>query len=237
MSASIPPSKRRRLNNAASTLSKPFKSPLKAAEQPDENHGREPSKEQQHANTPTAVTNHRSRPNTHPTTTTAQRSTQTPTRDRSKSDPQFLTLQKQHSSLLLQLTALRGSLTTAQQAVKIAASSSSSSSSNHDLESLILKWKLASREAAEEVFNGAKDRVNGMGGVGAWRERSRENAKSGWNREEEEQQRGGEQLNEEQRGKWKDQREELEEERRKYEPERAEEEQADEKYDDDVSDL
>lgn len=36
---------------------------------------------------------------------------------------------------------------------------------------LIGKWKVASREAAEEVFGDVRDRVNRMGGVGAWRER------------------------------------------------------------------
>lgn len=38
---------------------------------------------------------------------------------------------------------------------------------------LIAKWKGASREAAEEVFGDVRDRVNRMGGVGAWRAEGR----------------------------------------------------------------
>ena len=54
-----------------------------------------------------------------------------------------------------------------------------------ELEALIVKWKSASREAAEEIFGGVKDRVNRMGGVGAWREREREAKKrlSAWDEE------------------------------------------------------
>ena len=42
-----------------------------------------------------------------------------------------------------------------------------------------------SREAAEELFRSAKDRVNRMGGVGAWRERNN-NKPQGWAEDEEE---------------------------------------------------
>ena len=42
------------------------------------------------------------------------------------------------------------------------------------LENLIIKWRDASRRAVEEVFAGARDRVNRMGGVAAWKERERE---------------------------------------------------------------
>ena len=43
-----------------------------------------------------------------------------------------------------------------------------------ELEELAEKWRGAARLAAEEVFASAKDRVNRMGGVGAWREQERE---------------------------------------------------------------
>jgi hypothetical protein len=43
-----------------------------------------------------------------------------------------------------------------------------------ELEGLAEKWKGAARLAAEEIFASARDRVNGMGGVGAWREQERE---------------------------------------------------------------
>lgn len=38
---------------------------------------------------------------------------------------------------------------------------------------LIEKWRGVSREAAEELFVGARDKVNRMGGVGVWKERIR----------------------------------------------------------------
>ena len=43
-----------------------------------------------------------------------------------------------------------------------------------ELGALRERWRGAARAAAEEVFGRAKDRVNGMGGVGAWRARERE---------------------------------------------------------------
>lgn len=39
---------------------------------------------------------------------------------------------------------------------------------------LIDRWRAASQAAAEEVFASTRDRVNRMGGVGAWQERERE---------------------------------------------------------------
>lgn len=50
-----------------------------------------------------------------------------------------------------------------------------------------MKWRQAARAAAEEVFAGARDKVNRMGGVGAWRERENEKKSFGdqWEREPE----------------------------------------------------
>ena len=39
---------------------------------------------------------------------------------------------------------------------------------------MIDKWRTASRAAAEELFGTTRDRVNRMGGVGAWKDRERE---------------------------------------------------------------
>jgi Swi5-dependent recombination DNA repair protein 1 len=54
-----------------------------------------------------------------------------------------------------------------------------------ELELLADKWRSASRLAAEEVFAGARDKVNKMGGVGAWREREneRKNFAQQWDQE------------------------------------------------------
>jgi Swi5-dependent recombination DNA repair protein 1 len=90
-------------------------------------------------------------------------------------DLEYIALQKQYSALFLQLSQLRTAHDTSQQAVKIA-----TSNTDVELESLISKWKTASREAAEELFRGARDRVNKMGGVGAWRERTKKQSMGGW---------------------------------------------------------
>lgn len=45
---------------------------------------------------------------------------------------------------------------------------------DEELVELIGKWRVASRIAAEEVFEGSKERVEGMGGLKAWRRARRE---------------------------------------------------------------
>lgn len=216
MSSSSYSTKRRRLNDASSALSRPFKSPLKAAIRPEEAEGKtaDASEDQHRENDPAAITDS-SRLSTHPIRTPARKPTpKHSSPDHLKKDPQFFALQKQHSALLLQLSKLRQTLETAQQAVQI-----ESSSTDAELETLITKWRLASREAAEEVFRGAKDRVNRMGGVGAWREQSRKKPQ-GW---DEDPQLDLEDLSEEQREQLEIQKEDWEADRRKYAPEKAEE--------------
>lgn len=48
------------------------------------------------------------------------------------------------------------------------------STKDEDLQGLIDRWRTASRAAAEELFGSTRDRVNRMGGVGAWKEREKE---------------------------------------------------------------
>ncbi len=212
------PTKRRRLNDGASALSKPFKSPLKAATRPlgegekvaDMNNGQQ----QKEGLTATFAISHL---DTHPTTAFTKKSTPTdPSADHLKKDPNLHALEKQHSDLLLQLSKLRQSLDTAQQALKIA-----SSSTDTELETLITKWKTASREAAEEVFRGARDRVDNMGGMGAWRERSSRKTTQGWDGESPPPDLRN--LTEEQSEEMKMQKDEWETERRKYGSEKVEE--------------
>ncbi|ERF70871.1 hypothetical protein EPUS_02393 [Endocarpon pusillum Z07020] len=213
--------KRRRLNDGASALSKPFKSPLKAATRPfedgerdgekavDTNNGQEQKKD-------LTATIHSSHLDAHPTTASTGKSTPTdPSTDHLKEDSILHVLEKQHSDLIFQLNRLGQNLDTAQQALKIA-----SSSADTELENVITKWKLASREAAEEVFRGAKDRVNGMGGVGAWRERSRKKPE-GW--DDENLQADLRYMSEEQREEMEMRKDEWETERRKYGSEKEEE--------------
>lgn len=60
------------------------------------------------------------------------------------------------------------------------------STKDDDLAVLIDRWRLASRAAAEELFGSTRDRVNRMGGVGAWKEREKESKdrQQKWNQEE-----------------------------------------------------
>ena len=55
-----------------------------------------------------------------------------------------------------------------------------------ELEKLIVKWKLISREAAEELYATCKDKVNRMGGMQAWRdmEKQRKEQNRGWDETE-----------------------------------------------------
>lgn len=73
---------------------------------------------------------------------------------------------------------LKQDLDTARQALKI-----EEKKKGEELEGLIGKWKGAGRLAAEELYVGARQRVDRMGGVGAWREREREGKKrrEDWN--------------------------------------------------------
>jgi len=48
------------------------------------------------------------------------------------------------------------------------------STKDDDLVVLIDKWRTASRAAAEEIFATTRDKVNRMGGVGAWKAREKE---------------------------------------------------------------
>jgi hypothetical protein len=95
-------------------------------------------------------------------------------------DPELLRLQKQERALQSRLAGLREELNVAKQALRV-----ESSNKGAELEGLITKWRHASQEAADEVFSGAQERVTMMGGLTAWRERSKRDAFQ-WNHEEEE---------------------------------------------------
>lgn len=183
--------KRRRLNESSSTLSKPFRSPMLKKQPVTDDHtaqstplttapcvDRPPSLPPKLSSSPDPLTLPKRTARTQASLSSPTRST--PSRNRpsiltKNQDPEYIALQKQRSTLLLQLSQLHASLDTSQQAVKI-----SSSNTDAELENLISKWKTASREAAEELFRGARDRVNKMGGVGAWRERTKQQSSGEW---------------------------------------------------------
>lgn len=167
--------KRRRLDQAYTTLKKPFISPLKSSlasrtnqsERP--NHG--PPSLDPACNTPKRDIMNRS-PITTPTRPTLRvRSAASVNKQLSSKpeDAQIASLLGQQRELELQLRILRQAVDTVTEAHRIA-----SSRKDDELRDLSAKWRAASRSAAEQVFCNARDRVNKMGGMGAWRERERD---------------------------------------------------------------
>lgn len=170
--------KRPRLT-AASTLSKPFKSPLRSREvssrspAPTPNVPVAPKEEPNPASSPTMTTvdavpfvSPRRISHSHTTANTPRSSVQGRV---PLTDPELVDLQKQQRSLQSRLSTLRNELDNAKQALRI-----ETSNKDAELEALIIKWRLISQEAADEVFEGARERVRMMGGMAAWRERSKQ---------------------------------------------------------------
>ena len=172
-----PANKRRRL--ASDTLSKPFKSPFKT-----------PLKHVDDQDNTAARPNTPITPITQSIPTTPVTKTYRPTPGASsllQSDPDISALQKRHTKLLNQLSTLRSELDTYTQALKI-----ETSNNDAELEELVVIWKTASRAAAEEVFAGARDRVNRMGGLRGLREReqTRNEGLTGWGWDQEKTKKG-----------------------------------------------
>ena len=173
------PSKRRRLNNASHTLSQPFKSPFKSPLKTKtftqtKAHVHLSSSATDDTDQKTLLSTRSSPPKPSPVLTTAPFRKPTPT-SHAPASPELLALQKNHTRLLNHLSAARSRLETSHQALKI-----ESSDRDTELEALIVKWRLASRAAAEDVFAGARDKVNKMGGVGAMRDRERQKKDMTW---------------------------------------------------------
>ncbi|OJJ45616.1 hypothetical protein ASPZODRAFT_26261 [Penicilliopsis zonata CBS 506.65] len=163
-------SKRRRLDHAASALSKPFKSPLRRVIQQAEPAIDTPSKPIE-ACLPTTPKHNRLVRSTKPSSSSSSLLS---------TDPVLVSLQKQERILRARLATLRSTLETAQQATKLECSTR-----DDELESLIQKWRAVSQDAAEEVFDSARERVMQMGGMKGWRERgaggnSRSGSSSWW---------------------------------------------------------
>ncbi|KAJ5819320.1 hypothetical protein N7474_004911 [Penicillium riverlandense] len=180
--------KRRRLD-AASTLSKPFKSPLRrrtTASSENVPSTTEPTTPEATKHKNESLLNPAPTPgNSSPILKSSLPASGSPIRKRKPAimtlstpttspltDPKVLELQKKQRTLRTRIGSLRSEIDTARQALRI-----ESSSKGADLEALIFKWRFISQEAADEVFLGARDRVARMGGLGVWQERSkRDNA-------------------------------------------------------------
>ncbi|KAF2853402.1 hypothetical protein T440DRAFT_444211 [Plenodomus tracheiphilus IPT5] len=197
---STPQAKRRRLNEATKTLHKPFKSPFRTPLK--RNIGSDPPSSDPvdtASLTPVSaysvqpeskiVTN----PQSHTATSTAGTSTTpaarvpkplvsrpnlsaTNARTTSKSNPS-------KPSVVREIMQIRSEIQMLTQAQTLA-----TSAKDDELVILIDKWRAASRAAAEELFGSTRDRVNRMGGVGAWKERENESKERQmqWDREERE---------------------------------------------------
>ncbi|KAL8732974.1 MAG: hypothetical protein Q9166_002372 [cf. Caloplaca sp. 2 TL-2023] len=166
-----PPKKRRRKGDGTSAVHKPFKSPfrtpLKIAPASEPSIDGATPYISTHTSTPTTLLTPRFNRPIQPLPSSSSNS---PTKPGSRLDK----LQKQHTSLLNTLSSLRARLETTNQALEIEASSTDA-----ELEMLIKKWRSTSREAAEEVFVGMKEKVDGMGGWKQWKRREAE-GRRGW---------------------------------------------------------
>ncbi|KAL3423510.1 DNA repair protein dds20 mei5 [Phlyctema vagabunda] len=188
-----PAAKRRRIDTASQTLSKPFRSPFKPPLKPA-NEGAS-----SHLSTPLKKV---SRPSTATSSSTATsvaalrtpRSTGARQKTRiSNDDPDIAPLLKQQRELEKELRAVKQEMEVVEQAGKIEVKCGPEDEIDAELKELVVKWKAASRLAAEEMFGGVRDRVNRMGGPRAWKEMQQKQVefREGWDREEVPQNGGG----------------------------------------------
>jgi Swi5-dependent recombination DNA repair protein 1 len=205
---STPTAKRRRLNDATNTLKKPFKSPfrtpLKASigddppsSDPPELHTPAPA-----ASNSTTITGSATFPvqlandgEQQPATVApSKQPPATPAPSKTRSSKPLVSRPNLHTpsrvfpkkipskpSLAREIMELRNEITMLKQAQSLA-----TSTQDDDLVQLVDRWRTASRSVAEELFGSTRDRVNRMGGVGAWKERENESKERQmkWDQEE-----------------------------------------------------
>ncbi|KAK0117919.1 hypothetical protein ONS95_012233 [Cadophora gregata] len=201
---STPAAKRRRIDVASQTLSKPFRSPFKTPfKSPVTN------VQAQHTTSTPAQTgaplssriantllSNAPKPPSLPAPLSSSRAPRIKKTFSSpvaaaalNADPDIAPMLKAQSELEKQLREVKEALDSAEQARKI---ETDSQKRDHDGEldgellELIEKWKGASRLAAEELFSKVRDRVNRMGGPRAWKEmqKQQEENRNSWDQEE-----------------------------------------------------
>ncbi|KAJ5738652.1 hypothetical protein N7493_001807 [Penicillium malachiteum] len=184
MSTNGNPNKRRRLD-ATSALSRPFKSPLRrpAPEAASDSTPSKPKSTPPQNDTPSVSQGDQPNKNqdksvnlsNSPSVNASPRVPRTPgLRPPRKSlmvDPELLDLRKQQRLLQSRIATMRTDLDNVRQAQRI-----ESAGKEGELEALIVKWRLVSQEAADEAFSNAQERVNRMGGMTAWNERTKRDA-------------------------------------------------------------
>ncbi|PVH74343.1 hypothetical protein DL98DRAFT_658825 [Cadophora sp. DSE1049] len=202
---STPAAKRRRIDVASQTLSKPFRSPFKTP-------FKSPVKDGQAHDTTTSIPAPTSTPLASKTTNSLlSNPAKTPSLPAPSSsnrgprtkktfsspvaaaalnaDPDIASMLKAQRELEKQLREVKEELDTVEQARKIEADSQKRDPDGDidgELVKLIEKWKGASRLAAEELFGKVRDRVNRMGGPRAWKEmqKKQQENRNSWDQEE-----------------------------------------------------
>jgi Swi5-dependent recombination DNA repair protein 1 len=170
---SIPAAKRQRTDAASYALSKPFRSPMKTPSTASTN--KTPTLVQQDSSDPAQPGAKDTTKPLEPTKFLLQHAA-TPSRTKTtkkpflslistvqNADPDIAALVKAQRQLEKQLRELKEELDIAEQARRIEADSEKKSSGGAivgELTQLIVKWRAASRQAAEELFTGVRDRVN-----------------------------------------------------------------------------
>lgn len=80
-------------------------------------------------------------------------------------DPELLQLEKKKRSLQARLKSLADEIDCMNQAIQI-----EYSNKDAELEALIVKWRRIGQDTADEALNIARERVTRLGGMAAWRE-------------------------------------------------------------------
>lgn len=157
------PAKRRKINESYSSLSKPFRSPLKAsAPSPKTSHEKPSNLDQQDDdndqgdNSVISIAKGTTETHDEPRTTNA-----TPVHSSSQ--------QQDFINLTQRLRGLRQDLDTAKQALHL-----SQSKEQQDLEAAIATWRNVARDAADDVFSSSASRIHDMGGLIAWHKTTQE---------------------------------------------------------------
>ena len=164
------PVKRRKLDAVNSTLTKPFRSPLRtksnnvaASDHKHDSHAQNRSQASSLGpQTPNDSKHSHFAASGHGGETPGVATPLMPSAPKAEIDDTDV-LQRDYASLARKLTTLRQSLDTARQALKFETDSHST-----DLDNTISKWRSIVQDTADELYEDAKHRVEKEGGVQSW---------------------------------------------------------------------
>ncbi|KUJ08814.1 uncharacterized protein LY89DRAFT_788713 [Mollisia scopiformis] len=180
---STPAAKRRRIETASQTLSKPFRSPFKT---PLKSASPSTSSVPLTSKTTNSLLSHPPKTSSLPAPRAKKTYTSPVAAAALNADPDIAPLLRAQRELERELRELKEEVDTAEQARKIEAESKEGEVDG-ELVVLIGKWRGASRLAAEELFGKVSERVNRMGGPRAWKEmqKRQHEFQNNWDQEEE----------------------------------------------------